>query len=116
MAKIVLEGMEFYAFHGYYPEETAIGGRFVVDVWIDTDFTTAAQTDALGHTVNYEVVYNIVACAMKKPAKLLETVGFGIKSDILQAFGGLCTDDLLVRISKYNPPLGGKVLRTYIEV
>jgi hypothetical protein len=53
---------------------------------------------------------------MKKPAKLLETVGFGIKSDILQAFGGLCTDDLLVRISKYNPPLGGKVLRTYIEV
>jgi dihydroneopterin aldolase len=32
--KITLEGMEFFAHHGYYQEEQKIGNKFAVDIMI----------------------------------------------------------------------------------
>ena len=32
------KGMEFYAYHGFYQEEQLIGGDYVVDVYVHTDF------------------------------------------------------------------------------
>jgi len=33
---IGLEGMEFFAYHGFYTEEQKIGTTFIVDVYIST--------------------------------------------------------------------------------
>ena len=38
MAVIALEGMRFFAYHGFYPEENIIGTNYVVDVYITADF------------------------------------------------------------------------------
>jgi dihydroneopterin aldolase len=35
MGKILLEGMEFFAYHGHYEEEQIIGTKFIVDIEID---------------------------------------------------------------------------------
>ena len=114
MAKIVLEGIEFYAFHGYYAQENKIGNRFVVDVEMEAEVEAASQADMLSKTVNYEKVYALVEMEMKNPSKLLETVAFNIKNRIVEAFPQL--QAVVVRISKYNPPLGGKILRVYVEL
>jgi dihydroneopterin aldolase len=36
MGKITLEGLEFFAFHGYYDEEQKIGNKYGVDITIET--------------------------------------------------------------------------------
>jgi dihydroneopterin aldolase len=114
MSKVALEGMQFYAYHGYYEEERLIGGYFVVDVYIDTNFALAAQTDELSGTVNYETVYFICRMEMKRPSKLIENVAQRIHSKLSDVFTR--ASGILVRISKLNPPLGGPVNRSYVEV
>ena len=37
MGKIAIEGMQFYAYHGYYKEERHLGGSYMVDVVIESD-------------------------------------------------------------------------------
>ncbi|MDH4460827.1 MAG: dihydroneopterin aldolase, partial [Flectobacillus sp.] len=72
MGIIALEGLEFFAYHGYYEEEQKIGNRYQVDIQITTDFSEAAEEDKLGGTVNYEDLYRIIASIMKDKIKLLE--------------------------------------------
>ena len=60
MGQLVLENMEFYAHHGHFDEEQTIGGRFTVDLVIDTDFSKAAETDNLEDAVDYSLVYEMV--------------------------------------------------------
>ena len=54
MSQIALEGMRFYAYHGFYEEEQIIGNNYVIDVYIKTNFSEAAETDDLYKTINYE--------------------------------------------------------------
>ena len=41
MDKIYVNQMEFYGYHGVFPEETKLGQRFVVDVIVETDLSKA---------------------------------------------------------------------------
>ncbi|MDX5443432.1 MAG: dihydroneopterin aldolase, partial [Hymenobacteraceae bacterium] len=47
MGQIALEGMEFFAFHGFYDEEQKIGNKYGVDLYIKTDLHAAAESDDL---------------------------------------------------------------------
>ena len=114
MSKVALEGMQFYAYHGFYEEEQLIGGYFVVDVYVDTDFMLAAETDDLSGTVNYETVYFVCRMEMKRPSKLIEHVAQRIHQRLMGVLSS--ATGILVRISKLNPPLGGPVSRSYVEV
>ena len=44
---ISVEDIKLYAHHGCLEEEEKIGGHYSVDVFIETDFTEAAERDAL---------------------------------------------------------------------
>ena len=70
MAFISLEGMEFYAHHGYYEEERKIGSKYSVDVRLELDLGLAAREDKLEGTVDYEKVYELVSKVMSKEAAL----------------------------------------------
>jgi dihydroneopterin aldolase len=111
MGKIVLEGMEFYAFHGVFAEEKRIGGRYLVDVEVFYPFEN--NQDQLSDTVDYSILYEIVARHMHQPAQLIEYVAIQIKNEISARFPGC---ESLVRVSKMAPPLGGRLSRTYVEV
>ncbi len=102
---ISLEGLEFFAYHGFYPEERKIGNRFGVDITVGTDFTGAAMLDKLKQTVNYELLYNIVKNEMNSPAKLLEHLAYNI---LLRVFADFPTvTSVRVSVRKFNPPIGG---------
>lgn len=113
MGKIAVEGMRFRAFHGYYPEEQLTGNTFEVDVYIDTSFGKAAAEDDLSGTINYETVYKAVEIVMREPVQLLEHLAALIIARLKFQFGGIM--QVTVRVSKFNPPLGGDVRRVYIE-
>ncbi len=114
MAQIALEGMRFYAHHGFYEEERVIGNDYVVDVYVDTVFTKAAVDDDLYQTINYETIYLICDAAMRKNSKLLEAVANRIALGIKHQFKFV--NALKVRVKKLNPPLGGRVDAAFVEV
>lgn len=105
MGKIALEGMEFYARHGYYEEERIIGNKYSVDVLLDLDFEEAALQDKLEGTVNYEKVYKIVQAVMSIDAQLLEHLAGKMVKELKTHFPQINTVE--VKISKYNPPIKG---------
>jgi dihydroneopterin aldolase len=105
MGQIALEGMEFFAFHGYYDEEQKIGNKYGVDLYIRTDLHAAGASDRLHETVNYEVLYRVVAEEMLAPARLLEHLGHRVLDRILIEFPHVRS--VKVSVSKFNPPLGG---------
>jgi len=104
MAKIILNKMHFYAFHGHYPVEQVKGGKFTVDVELEFDDPPAIQTDELGDTVNYAEIYDIVKKEMSIPSKLLEHVAGRILHSIREKLGS--TGMVRLKVSKLNPPLG----------
>lgn len=107
MAQISLEGMEFFAYHGCFSEEQIIGTRFVVDLWLETDTAEAEITDKLSKTVNYQEVYLLVKEQMMIKSKLLEHVGRRIINALHEKFHEISF--IKIKVSKMNPPLGGKV-------
>lgn len=114
MAKIALEGMKFYAYHGYYPEEQIIGGYYIVDVYVEAQVMKAAVKDDLKQTVNYESIYHICRREMRQKSKLIETVAERISMGIKHQFGFL--KEIKVRVRKLNPPLPGQVDSSFVEV
>ena len=107
MSTIAIEGMEFHAFHGCFKEEQVIGNTFMIDVHFDTDTSSSELSDSLDETVNYAAVYEIVKQQMAINSKLLEHVGRRIMDAVLMRFQEI--DFIEVKVSKLNPPVGGKV-------
>jgi dihydroneopterin aldolase len=105
MGQIALEGLEFFAFHGYYDEEQKIGNKYGVDLRLTTDLHAAGTSDKLAETVNYEVLYRLVLAEMQSPARLLEHLAHRILDRILNEFPQVRRAQ--VSVSKFNPPLGG---------
>ncbi len=114
MAQLILENMEFYAHHGHYSGENIIGGRFRVDVMIDTDISKAAASDDLVDAVDYSRVYALVKTEMKHVSHILEHVASRIVEAIHAEFGQV--NQVTVTVSKLNPPVGGKMDRVSVTV
>lgn len=111
---VSLEGMEFYAFHGFYEEEREKGNDFVVDVHVTTDFSIASEQDNLEGTVNYEIIYAIVKEEMAIPTKLLERVTQRILDRFFEAFSEV--SNIEISVAKKNPPVGGQVKQSRITM
>lgn len=104
MSYIALQGMEFFAYHGFYEEEQKIGNRYVVDVQVDWDIRSAGSTDDLVQTINYEQIYASVSRVMNQQHKLLESVAESILCDIRSYFS---QGKVTIKVAKFNPPIGG---------
>ena len=107
--KILLEGMEFYAYHGVNESEKTQGQRFIVDVEMVTDLSRASESDVLRDTVNYSRVYRLVKEIVEGPSRdLIEAVAGEISGRVLQAFP---IEQIRVRVSKPDVPLKGATLK-----
>ena len=114
MSLITLENMEFHAFHGCLEHEQQLGNTFIVTVGMELDTSLAGATDELAHTLNYQLVYDVVKTRMEIPSKLIEHIGQRILEALFNEFPLLT--GLELKLSKLNPPLGGKVDRVTIEL
>lgn len=112
MTRVALEGMEFYAYHGFYSEERIKGNDFVLDVYADIP-TFDSLEDDINDTVNYEEIYTICTHHMSIKYKLLETVALKIATDIKSRYKNIFR--IKVRLAKLNPPIDGKIQRAVIE-
>lgn len=107
MARISIEGMEFFAYHGCFDEEQIIGTKFRVDLSFETNTQEAENSDELSKTIDYQSVFMMVKSEMQIKSKLLEYVGRRILNRLKSDFPEVET--ATVKVSKLNPPLGGKM-------
>ena len=111
---IRMEGMKFYAFHGVLPQENLVGANYYIDLKLKTDFSRAAETDALEGTVSYADIYASVKEEMDMPSKLLEHVCQRIALRIFKDFPTIEAIDIC--LFKENPPMGACAKRIGVGV
>jgi 7,8-dihydroneopterin aldolase/epimerase/oxygenase len=111
--KVSLEGVRFFAFHGFYPEEQVLGTEFILDIDASLDVFDNGKDD-LANTVNYVRLFEIASEEMKITRKLIETVAHSILERILHEF--LAVQFIRVSIRKLNPPMGAEVRNSAIEL
>jgi dihydroneopterin aldolase len=104
-AKLVLQGMVFYGYHGNHPEEQRLGQRFVVDVEITADVERVAETDRLEDAVDLGQVYRLVKEMVEgEPRRLLEALVMLLCRSLLERFP---CQAVTVRVKKPNVPIPG---------
>lgn len=96
--------MEFYGYHGVFPEEVKLGQRFFVDLTLSLDLSAAGRSDDLERTVNYAEVYERVKAVVEgRTFRLIEALAENIASDVLHQYTNV--NDVTVRVVKPHPPV-----------
>ena len=114
MARIALDNMRFYAHHGCFEQERVIGTHFRVDLSFVTPTSKAELSDNIADTVNYLEVYRVVQEQMRQPSNLLEHVARRVGDAVLSHFPAV--EEVSVKVSKLNPPLGGQMDAVSVDV
>jgi dihydroneopterin aldolase len=114
MITVALHGAEFFAKHGFYPEEQLLGCRFSVDMAVGFIPIGDLYRDSLSNTVNYEQLYQIAAEQMQHPRKLIETLAQAIIDEIKKEYPYI--EMAVVTIKKINPPMRDKVAHSGVTI
>lgn len=109
---VSLEGLDFFAYHGFYDEERKKGNDFRCDVSVELKSFDSLD-DNIYDTVNYEDIYKIIDTEMKNTRKLIETVAYHIIKKIQELDNVTAAK---VKIYKLKPPIDGKVERAVVEM
>lgn len=115
MDKIFVNKMEFYGYHGVFPEETKLGRWFKVDLIVEADLAKAGKSDELEDSINYGELYEVCKGVVEgKPFKLVEAVAEEIASELLNKFSSIekCT----VKVYKPDPPIAGHYESVAVEI
>ena len=105
---IILEGMQFYGFHGVNPEERVLGQKYLVDVALQMDLGLAGKSDLLEDTISYAHIYRAVKEVMEgEPRNLLEAAAQSIADRVLSEFP---VKSVGVRVKKPHPPIRESVI------
>ncbi|SES40979.1 dihydroneopterin aldolase [Salipaludibacillus aurantiacus] len=115
MDKIFVQGMEFYGYHGAFPEENKLGQRFFADVTLEMDTREAGENDDLNKTVNYAEVYEAAKEVLEgEPVKLVETLTARLANILLERFQII--DACVVKVTKPDPPIPGHYDSVAVEI
>ena len=85
-----------------------------IDLKLKVDISKAAQTDEVADTVNYAEVHNVIKTEMAIPSKLLEHAGGRIVQKLFETFPDI--EEVELRLSKRNPPMGADIDAAGIEL
>ena len=111
---IEVNDIRLYGYHGCLKEELAIGGHYLVSVFVETNFAEAAQTDDLSKTIDYVAINKIVQEQMAIPSKLIEHVAQRIVDQLKKTFETIQKVRVVVR--KLTPPINGDVRDVTVSI
>jgi len=115
MSKIFISDMEFFAFHGHYPQEKTAGNKFLVDLTMYAETKKAELSDNLNDAINYQVAYALIRDVFKNTkSNLLEKIASDILTNVFNEFPEL--QKAKVKIKKINPPMGGQIGAVGVDI
>lgn len=85
MDQIRIKDLEVFANHGVFPEETALGQKFLVSCTLYLDSRKAGKTDVLEESVHYGLVAQLIKKEMEEYTfRLIEAVAEHLAEAVLQ--------------------------------
>lgn len=114
MAKIILDDLKIYAYHGVLEEETLTGTYYLLTLELHADIEKAVESDSLEDTINYAIINDIAHEEMKIPSKLLEHVCGRILSKIHLEFPQV--EFMKIKLTKTSPPMRGEMRGVSVEI
>lgn len=103
MLTISLEHVRLFGRHGVFAQENAVGAEY--DVWVDVSLppVAACDTDALGDTISYAGLYELLATEFAEPSALLEHLTKRIAMSIASRWPQV--EAVKVKVCKIAPPI-----------
>lgn len=102
---ITLEKVRFYSYHGVMPHENRVGNYFEITLTVHFPAALAMESGRLEETINYALLYDMLAEEMAKPAQLLEAVAHRILTRLHDEFPRITQAKL--SLTKLAPPIAG---------
>ncbi|PWU67807.1 dihydroneopterin aldolase [Gracilibacillus dipsosauri] len=115
MDKIYVHEMQFYGYHGLFPEERKLGQRFSVDLILELELRKAGKSDNMEDSIDYGLVYQLTKEIVEGEAKnLVEAVAQSVADKLLMSLPLLqaCT----VKVYKPDPPIPGHYRSVAVEI
>lgn len=105
MDKIRIKNLELFAKHGVFPEENALGQKFLVSADLYTDIRPAGLTDDLNVSIDYGMVCHKIKDFLEQHTfRLLETAAEKLAWSLLTEIAGL--EKVTLEIQKPWAPVG----------
>lgn len=114
MDKIIIKGIEIFAYHGALSEENSLGQRFTVNVQMKKDIRKACINDTLEDTVHYGFVHDdIVKLTKEHKFKLIEKLAEELARMIITKY---LVEEVTILIEKPNAPINGIFKYVAVEI
>lgn len=110
---VELTGLRFFAYHGVHREEAVLGNHFELEAFISQDAPDSPIT-AIGDTINYVAVYNLLKAEMGVRQALLETCVMRMADRLFAEFPRIAKVTITLR--KLAPPIEGFVGRVGVSI
>jgi dihydroneopterin aldolase len=115
MDTILIEGLEFYGFHGVPDAEQTIGHRYLVDLRFKIDTRKAALTDRVADTVDYaDVAAVLLDVGREERFRLIEALAQRMADALLMRFPSIVS--VALRLRKPLPPMNAIAAAVGIEI
>ena len=115
MDKIIINELEVFANHGVYPEENALGQKFIVSAEIGCDICRASRSDSIDDSVSYAAICDQISRIMKKTTvKLIETAAQNICDELFFCFEKI--KSISLTIEKPWAPIGEHLKSAAVKI
>lgn len=115
MDEIILNGLEFFGFHGCLSSEKKHGQLFVVDVNMKISLEEAGKSDELKYTIDYTKVVELIKSIVEGESKnLIESIAESVAEKILEKF--LKVTEVTVTVHKPHVPLGSVIRDVAVKI
>jgi dihydroneopterin aldolase len=113
--RIVLQGIQFYAYHGVPAEERAVGHRYEVDMEVECDLAPAGRSDDVADTIDYgHLAQRVLEIARERPFHLIEALAATLAERVLAE--NPRADRVRLRVRKLLPPIDGVIEFAGVEI
>ncbi len=112
--KVVITGIEAFAYHGCLPEEREKGQDFLVDVELEYDAAAAVRGDDLEAAIDYDrLAAEVHDLVTRRRFNLIETLAASIGEHVMSASPA---SRVRVRVHKPQAPTSCRVRGVAVEV
>ncbi|GIL00810.1 MAG: 7,8-dihydroneopterin aldolase [Alphaproteobacteria bacterium] len=111
--RMSLKNCAFFARHGVYSEEEALGQRFFVDATLTVEAGEALRRDDIGATVDYGRAFAVIERVVTGTrCYLIEALALSVAEALIDKFAAIRRAEITIR--KPNAPVKG--ILDHIEV
>lgn len=114
LTTVGLNGAEFNAALGWYPEERVFKNNFLVDLSVTFRSEKVFNDDDLSQSIDYMQLHEICKKIFAEEAKLIESVAQKIINHIVAKFDNVL--EVKVKIEKLNPPVKAQINSSFVQL